>query len=244
MIPKTIHYCWFGRGELTPLAKKCIASWRQFFPDHVIEEWNEDNFDVNCISYTAEAYKVGKYAFVSDYARFWVLYHFGGMYFDTDVEVIKPMDDVLEKGPFMGVELLTPSMAVNPGLGLAAEPGMALYKAILDKYETMTFCLPDGSLNRYTMIPMVTDLLKENGLREDGSIEHIAGIDIYPPDWFNPFDDATGRLRKTENTRTIHWFAKSWLPAEPAWKTNLKRMLRRFVGTDRLARWARKLKKG
>ena len=244
MIPKVIHYCWFGRGELTPLAKKCIASWRQFFPGYEIKEWNEDNFDVNLLPYTTEAYKAGKYAFVSDFARFWVLYHYGGVYFDTDVEVIKPMDDVLERGSFMGFEQLGASMAIAPGLGIAAEPGMALYKAILDKYETMTFCLQDGSLNPYTMIPMVTDLLKEKGLRGNGSIEHIAGIDIYPPDWFNPFDDATGRLCKTENTRTIHWFAKSWLPAEPAWKTNLKRTLRRIVGTERLARWGRILKKG
>ena len=244
MIPKTIHYCWFGRGELTPLAKKCIASWRQFFPDYEIKEWNEDNFDVNCIPYTADAYKAEKYAFVSDYARFWVLYYFGGVYFDTDVEVIKPMDDVIEAGAFMGFEQLGASTAIAPGLGLAADPGMALYKAILDKYETMTFCLPDGSLNPYTMIPMVTDLLKEKGLRGDGGIEHLAGINIYPPDWFNPFDDATGRLRKTENTRTVHWFAKSWLPADPTWKINLKRTLRRIVGTVRLARWGRILKKG
>ena len=244
MIPRIIHYCWFGRGELTPLAKKCIASWRQFFPDYEIREWNEESFDVNINPYTSEAYQAGKFAFVSDFTRFWVLYHYGGVYFDTDVEVIRPLDDVLEKRPFMGIELLGPTIAVNPGLGLAAEPGMTLYKAILDKYETMTFYLPDGSLNPYSMIPMVTDLLKEKGLRGDGRIEHIAGIDIYPPDWFNPFDDATGRLRKTENTRTIHWFAKSWLPAEPTWKTNLKRTLRRIVGAERLTRWGRILKKG
>ena len=115
MIPKIVHYCWFGRGELTPLAKKCIASWRLFFPGYEIKEWNEDNFDVNIIPYTADAYKAGKYAFVSDYARFWVLYHFGGVYFDTDVEVIRPMDDVLEKGAFMGIELLGAKPAVAPG---------------------------------------------------------------------------------------------------------------------------------
>lgn len=243
MIPKVIHYCWFGRGELTPLAKKCIASWRQYFPDYEIKEWNEDNFDVNVIPYTADAYRARKYAFVSDYARFWVLYHFGGVYFDTDVEVIKPMNDVLEKGAFMGVEQLKPSLAVAPGLGLAAEPGMTLYKTVLDRYENLPFLLPDGSLNPYTMIPIVTDLLKDNGLKGDGTVEHVAGIDIYPPDWFNPFDDATGRLRKTENTRAIHWFAKSWMPAEAAWRTNLKRMLRRFVGTERLNRWGQVLKK-
>ena len=243
MIPRVIHYCWFGGNELTPLAKKCIASWRQFLPDYEIKEWNEDNFDVNIIPYTADAYKAGKYAFVSDYTRFWILYHHGGVYFDTDVEVIKPLDDILEKGTYMGFELLGPSMAVNPGLGLATEPGMALYKAILDIFETMTFCLPDGSLNPYTMIPMVTDLLKENGLKGDGTVEHVAGIDIYPPDWFNPFDDVTGQLRKTENTRTIHWFAKSWMPAEPAWKTRTKRLLRRIFGAERLTKLGQFLKK-
>jgi len=243
MIPKTIHYCWFGRGELTQLAKKCIASWRQFFPDYEIKEWNEDNFDVNCIPYTADAYRAGKFAFVSDYARFWVLYYFGGVYFDTDVEVIKPMEDVLANGPFMGFELLGAKPAVAPGLGLAAEPGMSLYKVILDRFERMPFLTENGSLNPYTMIPMVTDLLKDRGLTGNGMIEQVAGVSIYPPDWFNPFDDATGRLRNTDNTRTIHWFAKSWMPAEPAWKTRTKRFLRRLFGTERLSKIGQFLKK-
>ena len=243
MIPKTIHYCWFGRGELPPLAKKCIASWRQFFPDYEIKEWNEDNFDVNCIPYTAEAYKVGKYAFVSDYARFWVLYHFGGVYFDIDVEVIRPMEDVLEKGPFMGFELLGERPAVNPGLGLAAMPGMPLFYAILDLFVKLSFLTENGSLNPYTMIPMVTDLLKERGLVCNGTIERVAGINIYPPDWFNPFDDATGRLRKTDNTRTIHWYAKSWMPTEPVWKTSTKRLIRRLFGTERLIGLGQLIKK-
>lgn len=236
MIPRVIHYCWFGGNELTTLAKKCIASWRQFFPGYEIKEWNEDSFDVNIIPYTADAYKAGKYAFVSDYARFWVLYHFGGVYFDTDVEIIRPMDDVLEKGPFMGLEMLGVRPAVNPGLGLAAEPEMSLYKDLLDRFEHLSFQTENGNINPYTMIPMVTDLLKERGLICNGTIERTAGVDIYPPDWFNPFDDATGRLRKTENTRSIHWFAKSWLPAEPAWKTWTKRLLRRLFGTERLTR--------
>ena len=243
MIPKTIHDCWFGRGELTPLAKKCIASWRQFFPDYEIKEWNEDNFDVNIIPYTADAYKARKFAFVSDYARFWALYHFGGVYFDTDVEVIKPMDDVLENGPFMVFEMLGVRPAVNPGLGLAAVPGMSIYNAILNRFKPMSFLTENGCLNPYTMIPMVTDMLKERGLVGDGSIEQVAGINIYPPDWFNPFDEATGRLHKTENTQSIHWFAKSWLPAESAWKTWTKRLLRRLFGTERLTKLGQFLKK-
>lgn len=104
MIPKIIHYCWFGRGPLPELAQKCIASWKKYLPDYEIKEWNEDNFDVNIIPYTAEAYKAKKYAFVSDYARFWILYQYGGIYFDTDVEVIRPMDDIIERGNFMGFE--------------------------------------------------------------------------------------------------------------------------------------------
>ncbi len=234
MIPKIIHYCWFGRKPLTPLAQRCIASWRMFLPEYEIKEWNEDNFDVNILPYTADAYAAGKFAFVSDYARFWALYKYGGIYFDTDVEVIRPMDDVLTRGPFMGFEIENKErLAVAPGLGLAAEPGMRLYQEILSRYETMSFSREDGLLNPYTMIPMVTELLVAAGLKGDGTIEHIAGIDIYPPEWFNPFDDFTGRLRKTENTRSIHWFAKSWMEPEADWVVFVKRILRRIIWKKR-----------
>ena len=131
MIPKVIHYCWFGRNPLPESAVKCIDSWRKFMPDYEIKEWNEDNFDVNAIPYTAEAYQMKKYAFVSDYARFWILYQYGGLYFDTDVELIKPIDDIVEKGPFMGIEEtckiipvnLVGYPLVNPGLGISVEQG-------------------------------------------------------------------------------------------------------------------------
>lgn len=230
MIPKFIHYCWFGRNPLSPLAQKCIESWRRFLPDYEIKEWNEDNFDVHIVPYTADAYAAGKFAFVSDYARFWVLSKFGGLYFDTDVELIRPIDDVLTRGGFMGFELVCKErVAVNPGLGMAAESGLPLYQEILSRYETMSFSREDGSLNPYTMIPMVTELLVSAGLKGDGTIEHIAGIDVYPPDWFNPFDDLIGRLHKTENTRSIHWFAKSWMEPEAAWKVFVKRFLRRII---------------
>ena len=234
MIPKVIHYCWFGRGELPTLAVKCINSWKKYFPDYEIKEWNEDNFDINIIPYTADAYKAGKYAFVSDYVRFWVLFKYGGVYFDTDVEVIRPMDDVIERGPFMGFEFIdsTGRYAIAPGLGLAAETGMPLYREILEKYNDLSYFLENGERNPISMIPLVTELLKQRGLKGDGSIDHVAGIDVYPPEWFNPFDDATGRLRKTENTRTIHWFAKSWLPADPVWLVAVKRFVRRFFGRN------------
>lgn len=230
MIPRVIHYCWFGRKPLPPLAQRCIESWQNYLPDYEVKEWNEDNFDVNILPYTADAYAAGKYAFVSDYARFWILYKYGGVYFDTDVEVILSMDDVLARGAFMGLELVSQKrLAVNPGLGMAAEPGLQLYQEILSRYRTMQFAREDGSLNPYTMIPMVTELLVAAGLKGDGTIEHISGIDVYPPDWFNPFDYLTGRLRKTENTRSIHWFAKSWMAPEAVWKVFVKRFLRRII---------------
>ncbi len=151
MIPKVIHYCWFGRNPLPSLAIKCIESWRKYLPDYEIKEWNEDNFDVNIIPYTQEAYQVGKYAFVSDYARFWILYKYGGLYFDTDVEVIKPMDDIIARGPFMGCEKDvsdTSVASVAPGLGLGVNPGLGLYKEILEMYSKLSFVNKDGTYNQ------------------------------------------------------------------------------------------------
>lgn len=235
MIPKVIHYCWFGRNPLPKLALKCIASWRRFFPDYEIKEWNEDNFDVNIIPYTRDAYAAKKYAFVSDYARFWILYHFGGIYFDTDVEVIRPMDDIIERGPFMGIECGIDDgkkLSVAPGLGLSAEVGHPIYKQILDHFFKLAFWLPDGDINSYTMIPLVTESLKEKGLIAREGIQEVCGIYIYPPDYLNPLDDSTGLLNKTKNTRAIHWFMKSWMSPEKRWRASIMRIVRRLLGNE------------
>ena len=148
MIPKIIHYCWFGRNELPKSALRCIDSWRKHFPDYEIKEWNEDNFDVDMMPFTREAYSRKKYAFVSDVARFWILYHHGGLYFDTDVEVIHPMDDIVEHGAFMGIEVECGNgnifPLINPGLGLGAEPGMEFYRRVLEHYSSCHFLDADG----------------------------------------------------------------------------------------------------
>ena len=237
MIPKVIHYCWFGRNPLPESAVKCIESWRKYMPDYEIKEWNEDNFDVNMIPYTTEAYSVGKYAFVSDYARFWVLYHYGGVYFDTDVELIKPIDDIVEKGPFMGIEVMCKVDPVEfvgypmvaPGLGLGAPAGIEFYKKVLDYYSEQRFLNDDGSIVEGTVVSHMTRLLIREGLQKKSGMQHIAGIWIYPEDYFNPFDDLTGRLNKTENTRSIHWFARSWQKQSPI-KMWLSRMSHRIFG--------------
>lgn len=218
MIPKVIHYCWFGHGKKPALAERCIASWRKFFPDYEIREWNEENYDVHQIPYISQAYSAKKYAFVSDYVRFDVLHKYGGLYFDTDVEVIKPLTDILSQGPFMGLEgdvnfnrsgHMVYTGTVNPGLGLAAMPGLGLYKDVLELYKTLSFVNDDGSLNLTTVVTYVTRLLLRKGLKFSTGVTDFQGIKIYPSEYFNP-KKPNGKIFLTSNTCTIHHFAASW----------------------------------
>lgn len=216
-IPKIIHYCWFGGKPLPQNAKKCIESWRKYLPDYEIREWNESNFDVNINSYTSEAYKNKKYAFVSDYARFWILYKYGGLYFDTDVEIIKNMDCIVSKGPFMGCESIankeaSPSeLGVAPGLGLGVNSKHSLYRDILITYEHKHFLLPDGSFSGETVVTIITEILCKKGLKNANEPQEIEGIWIYPKDYFCPKDYRTGTLSITKNTFSIHHYDASWL---------------------------------
>lgn len=208
MIPKKIHYCWFGGKPLPEDAKKCIASWKKYFPDYEIVEWNESNFDFAACRYSNDAYLAKKWAFVSDYARFKILYEHGGIYFDTDVEVIRPFDDIVDAGPFMGCE--TVDMCA-PGLGLGAEPGMDLYRQILDMYESISFLKEDGSINTdVTVVGYVTNVLRDNGFEGNGTIEKVCGVSIYPVDYFCPMNYVTYELVITENTRSIHYYTATW----------------------------------
>ena len=237
MIPKIIHYCWFGGNPLPELAVKCIASWKKYFPDYEIKEWNESNFDLNACAYVQEAYAAKKWAFVSDYARFWILYHHGGLYFDTDVEVVKSFDDILARGPFMGKEgevkgQNTADIPCNAGLGLAAAPGLGLYSEILKYYDTQHFIDRDGNINQETVVDKVTSLLKKYGyqgninqetvvdkvtslLKKYGyqgnnEVECIQGVYIYPPEYFCPKSYSTGKLTITPHTHSIHHYTASW----------------------------------
>lgn len=216
-IPKIIHYCWFGRNPLPPLAEKCIASWRKYLPDYEIKEWNEDNFDVCMNTYIKEAYHIKKYAFVSDFARFYVLYHYGGVYFDVDVEIIKPIDDILAKGPFMGLEKLhgyiyNGYLALPAaGLGMAVYPKMEIVAEFLSYYNNRHFISLRGKPKYKTVALIVADVLYAKGAVIDvNGITFCEGMYLYPEEYFNPKELPIGTITITDNTRSIHHFAGTW----------------------------------
>lgn len=213
-IPKVIHYCWFGKSELPLEAKKCIESWKLNLPNYQIKRWDEDNFDLTCCQYVSEAYRKKKWAFVSDYARFWILYNYGGVYFDTDVEVIKNMNDLINKGSFMGEEYIDRNnecIGINPGLGIAAESGLDIYKEILDFYSRIHFIDNNGRMNQMTVVEYVTDIMKKHGLEMSKKIQNIDNIFVYPPEYFGAYNYITKELIMTENTYSIHHYAATWL---------------------------------
>lgn len=267
MIPKIIHFCWFGGNPLPPLALECIASWRKYLPEYEIWMWCEQSslgngygltvngykektvnveevmvnvqnvadkvmeFDVNSIPYTAEAYKQRKYAFVSDYCRFVAMYEYGGIYFDTDVEVIKPMDDIIAKGNFMGFEVdpdgeNTPGkyaprycFDVALGLGFGMEAKHPFMKKMVDYYQNLKYELPPADITWYkTIVAYTTEMLCSMGLKNVKGIQKVEDITIYPREYFAPIDVITGRLRITNNTHTIHRYMGSWNKGKRSWK--------------------------
>lgn len=239
-IPKVIHYCWFGGNPLPPLAKRCIDSWKQFLPEYEIKQWDESNFDVNSIPYISEAYQEKKYAFVSDYARFWILYRYGGLYFDTDVEIIKSLDDIIAAGPFMGCEKqgtpierdkidsnkkdFIPNIRIAPGLGIGVYPHHKVYAEIIKLYSTLSFYSPDGTLNQKTIVEYTTDLFHRYGLKNSSEIQTVCGINIYPEDYFCPLSP-TLVLALTSNSRTIHHYSASWETTAVRLRKKIKRLL-------------------
>lgn len=215
IIPKVIHYCWFGGNPLPKEALDCIASWKKFLPDYEIKEWNESNFDVNCCPYVKGAYEQKKYAFVSDYARFQVLYDEGGIYFDVDVEVIRNMDHIIEKGSFMGFEKSlathgensTGVLGVAAGLGIGSVAKQPFFQEVLNFYrEKDSFNMNDG-----TVVTYITELFAKHGLKNEHRIQQVAGFTIYPADYFCPMDFTTGLIELTENTVSIHHYSCSWI---------------------------------
>lgn len=216
MIPKIIHYCWFGGKPIPAEYEHYIKSWRVFLPDYEIRRWDETNFDVECIPFTKEAYSVGKYAYVSDYARLRILYEHGGVYFDTDVEVIRDMDSILSHGSWMGVEKHKSSPddddQVNVGLGFAVEPHNPIINEAMAFYENTHYIFPDGHMEQIPIVPVVTEVLRRHGMPAHiDKPTNVDGITIYPWDYFCPQEFLSSKLDITDKTRTIHHYSATWM---------------------------------
>lgn len=228
MIPKLIHYCWFGRGEKPKLAQKCIESWKKYCPDYQIIEWNEDNFDVNSNLFVKQAYENKKFAFVTDYVRLFVMYKYGGIYMDTDVEVIGPIDGFLENKAFSGFET---DNVIPTGI-MASEKGFSLFEYLLSHYENKPFIKSDGSFDTETNVVIITSMLRNKGFVPNGQYQIIDGFTIYPKDFFCPYEPSTGLLEKTNNTTTIHWFSGSWMPYSKRIRMKIAKPFHRVFGKE------------
>lgn len=207
-IPKIIHYCWLSNEEFPELVQKCISSWKGKLPDYEIKCWNTDNFDVNVCRYTKEAFQEKKYAFVSDYIRLYALYNEGGIYLDSDIEVLKNFDDLLDNCAFTGFEN---SHAITAWI-FGSKKGNPLFKEFLDYYVGRPFILSNGEYDLTPNSVPITEMCKNHGLILDGKNQVLDNIVIYPQDYFCPYNRASEEINITDNTYTIHYFNGAWIP--------------------------------
>lgn len=206
-IPKRIHYCWFGGKPKPPLAERCLKSWKRFCPDYEILEWNEHNFDVSSAPlYVRQAYEAGRWAFVTDYVRLKALTELGGIYMDTDVEIVKSLTPFLHHQAFAGFE--NPER-IQTGL-LACEKDFPLFREFLRYYDTARFYNDDGTQDVTTNVEVLTSLCKAYGFQPNDTFQIVQGLAIYPKEVFCPVDFDTEKLHRTRKTVVIHWFASSW----------------------------------
>ena len=224
MIPKKIHYCWFGHGKKSKLVDKCIRSWKKYCPEYEIIEWNEDNYDVSSAPlFVKQALEAKQWAFAADYIRYQVVYEQGGIYFDTDVEVLRNPDFLLENKAFFGVQY---NDYVASGLGFGAQKGTPILLELMKNYEEIPFILPDGQFDRLSCVRRDTPVFEEHGFRMDGTRQVLDGdVQVYPAEYFCPCKRYEKKPVITENTVTFHWFAGSWLTGKERFRNKTKKML-------------------
>lgn len=225
IIPKKIHYFWFGYNRKPAIIKKCIKSWRKYLPDYEIIEWNESNFDVNQCDYTKEAYSAKKWAYVSDYARFKVLYEYGGIYLDTDVEILRSIDELLTS-KFMG---FAREDLVATGLIMASMQNDWFCGEILKTYENEHFVLEKDPLKMYSIGKRTAKILEKHGLVYNGKVQKVVDYTIYPDYYFN---STNGDIFSKPDPRayTIHHYAATWFSP----KDRLKNTIKKIIGKKRI----------
>ena len=217
MIEKKIHYCWFGGKPFGEKEKKCIESWKKFCKDYEIIEWNESNCDLTINNFVKQAYERKMYSFVSDYFRCYAVYNHGGIYLDTDVEIIKPLDDLLSNNAYFGIENNSEKYFVSSGLGFGCEKNHFVLKDLLDRYDEMNFIDENGKERNIPCPKLETEVLKKYGFNDKlNEIQKLNDITIYSSEYFSPKSYETGKLEITKNSYSIHHFSMSWV--EEDWR--------------------------
>ena len=218
MIPKIIHYCWFGNGPMPEKEKKCIESWKKFFPDYEIKRWDETNFNYSSCKFARQAYEKKQYAFVSDYARAKILFEEGGLYLDTDVEILKPFPEMVDGSGFMGFER---RHFIGTAV-IAAEKNNQVIKKLLEYYEQHEFLMKDGSMDNIANVSVLTDVLREYDLQLGGERQTVAGFEIFNREFFYPKKLDEDKFRITDETCAIHRCSNSWMSERERKRGNSK----------------------
>ncbi|MGI6248155.1 MAG: glycosyltransferase family 32 protein [Acutalibacteraceae bacterium] len=237
IIPKVIHFCWFGGGQKPEIVKRCMASWAKRLPDYELMEWNESNFNIDLFDFTRQAYNDKNYAFVSDAARAFVLNEFGGIYLDTDVEVFKNFDDLLDEEFFAGFE----QGGYIGTCVMGAQKNAAILKEYLDYYSSLSYWQPDGKKHKDTNVVLLTKLLEEKGIKKDDSLQRVEGITVFPRTYFSPYDYINGENFISSDSYCVHHFAKLWLPRRVRLKAAIKKIVIKIVGPETLKALRQKL---
>lgn len=224
-IPKKIHYCWFGGNPLSEMAKRCIESWKKYCPDYEIIEWNEQSFDLNYNEYVREAYEQKKWAFLSDVVRLYALVEFGGIYLDTDVEIVKSFDDMLDNRAFIGFQSVT---SIQTAV-MACEKGNHIFRKLLNDYQGQHFIKGGGNVDYTTNVERITNIFLEYGLLQNNEYQVVEGCVFYPTEFFCPLNVATRCLNTTRNTYAIHHFEGSWLNEEERYENQLKPKISKYI---------------
>lgn len=223
MIPKIIHYCWFGGKKLPLEVKKCIASWKKMCPDYEIKRWDESNFDVGQHPFIKAAYEAKKWAFVSDYARLKVVYENGGIYLDTDVELRRNLDPLLTKKFFIGIQQR--GNFCTTGLGFGATKCNSVVQKMLESYHDLTF---SESNMLGIACPQLNDaVIRSYGTISSTEITDLTEVTVYPPKYFDPYG---GENLLCDETYSIHHYAASWTGKA----NSFKRKIAELIGQDRV----------
>lgn len=239
---KTIHYVWLGGNKKSCKIKKCLSSWKKFFPDWEIKEWNETNINISINNYCIEAYKAKKYAFCADVLRYDILYKHGGLYLDVDVEIIKSFEDLTENySLFSGFELSDiGENEVAPGLVLYSKyKGNSFLKKLRDDYNNRKFILEDGSFNQKTICQYITEELEKNGLKKIDVLQTVNGFTVFPSTYFCPLNPYCERKNYTNLTRTRHLYIASWASN----LSRIKLLLFKYIGINKIKKLKKSLRK-